>query len=229
MKTLRWSVLVVVLFVSAGIRAQAKLGVTIDSFPTQVAFLDTAVKTCNLYLHNYGDSVFNDTFSLQYLINGTIYNANTQDHGLYLPSESLSIPAHDSVLRSLAINFNLPAFLNVGSSAVVIWPISSSAATYDSLTYVVNISDSPLGVPVVSGETLQVFINQQQLYIKSGAKNLLSRVRILDIQGQLLGEHNLSLPSVIPMNGYASGCYLVEVTLTDDTRQIFRVVNAGSH
>ncbi len=221
MKPLKLLFLAGVLFISCHITGQAKLGVTIDSFPTQIALLDTAAQHFNLYIHNYGDSIFNDSVALKYTVNGTVYIADTIDHGFYLPVESLNLAPHDSVLRQLTVNFNLPSFQTIGSSAVVIWPISH-AATYDSLFYAIEVT-FPAGTVPVSASKLEVYINQQQLWINADAENSVKRVRIYDIGGQLLFEQGLFSTLVIPMNKYSSGCYLAEIILNDNSRRVFKL------
>jgi hypothetical protein len=229
MKTLRWIVLAGMVFIPYYAGAQAKIGVTIDTFVTQVAVMDTAQRQFTMHVHNYGNLAFNDTVALEYSVNGTLYSANIMDHGLYLPIQTFSIPPFDSVPTTLKVNFNLPAFLSIGSSAVVIWPkASGGAATYDSLFYQVQIT-FPAAANTIAPENLHVFVNQGQLFINTNTPNLLNRVRIYDIRGQLLVQQSISSSTTLPMNTYATGCYLVEVILNDDSKQVFRVVNINNH
>jgi hypothetical protein len=225
MKTLRWLALAGILFISCQAGAQAKLGITIDSFPTQITLLDSGtVQNLTMHIHNYGDSLFNNTVSLEYKLNGTLYSADTSGQGLYLLPQVDSIGVGDSILKTLTITYNLAPFYAIGSSAVVIWPISNGAATFDSLSYLLQVT-FPANANTIPAENLHVFINQQQLFINTNTPNLLSRVRIYDIQGQLLTDRRISSSSIIPMNDYASGCYLIEVILNDDSKQIFKLVN----
>ena len=222
MKPLRLLFFAVATFISCLVSGQAKLGVTIDSFPTQITLADTAVQHYNLYIHNYGDSIFNDSETLYYTVNGTLFLADTPGQGLYLPPESLSLAPHDSVLRQLTVKFNLPSFQTIGSSAVVIWPKANHTATYDSLFYAIEVTLTA-GTTPVSASKLEVYINQQQLWVNADAENYVKRVRIYDIEGQLIFEQGLFSSLVIPMNKYSSGCYVAEVILNDNSRRVFKL------
>jgi hypothetical protein len=228
MKTLRCIVLAGILFIYCQAAAQAKLGITIDSFPTQITQLDSGMQhSLTMHIHNYGDSVFNNTVSLQYKLNGTLYSANTNGLGIFFQSQSLSIGVGDSSQQTLVITYNLAGFYTIGSSAVVIWPISNGATTFDSLFYQLQIT-FPASSNTIPAENLHVFINQQQLFINTNTPNLLNRVRIYGIQGQLLMERRISESTAIPIDNFPSGCYLVEIVLNDDSRQVFKVVNIAN-
>jgi len=223
MRALRWIFLAGIFFISTGVNAQAKLGITIDSLPSQITFLDTGNHNYNLYIKNYGDSAFDNTVSLLYSVNGAVYSADTQGTGFYFQSGTITIAPQATYQTTVGVNFNLPAFETVGSSAVVIWPISGAAATYDSVYYSVQVL--PAGVNNISTVQLRVYINQQQLFIQTNAQNLLSRVRIYDIGGQLVLEQGISSSTTIPLTPFTSGYYLVEVILNDGTRQVYKLIN----
>jgi hypothetical protein len=224
MKTLRCIVLAGILFISCRANAQAKLGITIDSFPTQITIADSGLQQpLIMHVHNYGDTVFNGTVSLEYKLGATLYSATTLGVGLYFQSQIDSIGRGDSVQAQLIITYNQGPLCAIGSSAVVIWPISNAAATFDSLSYQIQVTGLA-SINKYPAENLHVFINQQQLFINTNTPNLLSRVRIYDIQGQLLLEQGISSSATIPMNSYVSGCYLVEIILNDGSRQVFKLV-----
>ena len=224
MKTLKWLFLSCIIFVCCQARAQAKLGITIDSFPSQIVLNDSISYYGSFVVHNYGTEAFNGSFSLNYIVNDTLYNSTT-DSGINFPSTSLTIgPDSSSVPQQLIIHGNTGAFSIVGSSGVVIWPISLSATTYDSASVVVEVT-FPANLNPISSQNLQVYINQQQLVINTNAQNLLKRVRIYDIQGQLLIEQAVSSSKTIPLNKYAAGCYLAEVILNDNSQHVFKVIN----
>ena len=229
MKILKWLFLTCSIFIFCQANAQAKLGVTIDSFPTHLVLTDTATYHGYFAIHNFGIDTFNGSFSLNYTVNSILYSSTT-DSGIYYPSTALIIPPGDSsTLQQLIINVNSTtgAFTTIGSSAVVIWPISATGATFDSAFVAVEVTFMA-GISPTVAQNLHVFINQQQLFINTNAQNLLKRVRIFDVQGQLLVEQPVSLSAVIPMNKYPAAIYFAEVTLSDDSRQVFRIVNIGS-
>ena len=226
MKSLRLLFLFGAVSISCLVNGQAKLGVTIDSFPTQIALPDTATLHFNLYIHNYGDSIFNDSESLYYMVNGSLFLADTPGQGLYLPPESLSLAPHDSVLRQLTVNFNLSSFQTIGSSAVVIWPKANHTATYDSLFYAIEVTFTATA-PCISASKLEVYITQQRLFINADPENYVRRVRIYDSEGQLMFEQGVFSHLVIPMNKYSDGCYLAEVILNDNSRKIFKLAKIG--
>ncbi len=227
MKTLRWLLLLSAIITSQLVEAQASLGVSIDSFPSQLIFTDTSAYYGSFTVHNFGTATFNGSFSLNYTVNNALFNS-AYDSGLYYPGTTLTIaPGASSTPQQLIIHANTAAFSNIGSSGVVIWPISVSALTYDSATTIVEVT-FPANINAVSNQQLQVFINQQQLYINTDAQNLVKRVRIYDLMGQLLIEQPVSVSTIIAMNKYAAGCYLVEVILNDNSRKIFKVVDVGN-
>jgi hypothetical protein len=228
MKTLRWIVLALIVFISCQANAQAKLGITIDAFPTQIAHSDSGMQQqLIMHIYNDGDSVFNNTVSLQYKLDTTLYSADTNGSGIYFQAQAISLGIGDSVQEALYIDYNLTPFYEIGSSAVVIWPISNGAATFDSLSYLIQVTPVA-GITPVAAQNLHVFINQGQLFINTNTPNLLNRVRIYDIEGQLLMEQRISSSTIIPMNNYASDCYLIEVILSDESRQVFKAVNINN-
>jgi hypothetical protein len=224
MKTLRWLFLLGVVLTSQLVEAQAKLGISIDSFPSQLILTDTITYHGSFTVHNFGTDTFNGSFTLNYTVNDSLYNS-ASDSGIHFPGTTLTIPPGGSVgSQPLTIHTNTGAFSIVGSSGVVIWPISASALTYDSAFTSVEVT-FPANVNAISSQQLQVFINQQQLFINTDAQNLVKRVRIYDIEGQLLTEQVVSSPAIIPMAKYSSGCYFAEVILNDDSRHVFKLVN----
>jgi hypothetical protein len=209
MKTLRWLFLLGVIVASLRAGAQAKLGITIDSFPQQLIVGDTTTHFGYFRLHNFGTDTFNGVFTLDYTVNGVFYNS-ADDSGLNFPSTPLIIAPNDSSpLQAVLVFSNTGPFSIVGSSGVVIWPISPSALTYD--TAAVQTVVTPVaGITPVSDQTLKVFISQQQLFVNSNAQNFIKRVRVYDILGELLVESEASQSIIIPMNKYARGCYLAK-------------------
>jgi hypothetical protein len=230
MKAFRWLFCAAATLVSCQLNAQARLGFIIDTFPQQVPLYDTSAIYRNIYIKNYGNAVFNDTVRLQYLLNDTLHSGSLLNAGLYLKPDTAYLQPGDSVLKQLLIQFNLPSFEAIGSSVVVIWPIATLAPAYDSLTYRVQVlATLEAGVNTVSNGNLQVFDEQQQLVINTSAGNFLRYIRVYDLQGKLIINQSIVSSTIIPMDKYATGCYLVEVTLYDNSRKVFKVINAGTH
>ena len=206
MRILRWLFLLNIILVECQVNGQAKLGVTIDSFPTSGIIGDTTAYGGSIFLHNYGSSTFSDTFALLYSVNGSVYVASNPAVGIYLVSDTSQIPPGDSVKKSILIHFSPSIFQVVGSSGVVIWPISASAATYDSSSYQIVLT-GPAGIAETAANKIKVYLDGQQLIVKTEAENLIKRVRIYDINGNLVGQQAIYSSATIPMDKYSSGMY----------------------
>ena len=110
----------------------------------------------------------------------------------------------------------------------MIWPISNSASTYDSSFYTVFVT-LVADVEPVPDKKLRVYINEQQLFVKTDEQNLLKRVRIFDTQGRLIVDDELTSSGAIPLGRYAGGVYWVEVLLNDNSRRVFKCINLATH
>ncbi len=228
MHILRWSLLVILTACINLLQGQARIGFTIDSFPTHVVYGDSSVHFTTGYLHNYGDSTFSDIASLSYMVNDSLYDGTVAGHGLYMTPSHFAIAPGDSSGIQITISPDFRAYQVIGSSGVVIWPISNSASTYDSSFYTVFVT-LIASVEPLADERVRVYINQQQLFVKTDDRNLLKRVRIFDIQGRLIVNDELTSSEAIPLEGYAGGVYLVEVLLNDNSRRAFKCINLATH
>ena len=229
MRVLRWLFLLINVGFCLLADGQAKLSFTIDSFPTQIVYGDTTQRTRIVYIHNRGNLAFNDVVTLEYTVNDTLFSgSNITSTGLYLNTPTISIAPGDSSPQQLIINSDFHAYHILGPSGVVIWPISNSAYAYDYSFYKVKVR-LVAAIDPVTEKRIQVFINQQQLFVKTDEQNLLKRVRIFGVDGKLIVDVDLTSSSVIPLGPIAAGCYLVEVVLNDDSRKVFKLVNLGGH
>ena len=228
MRILRWSLLVILTVCFNLLQGQARIGFTIDSFPTHVVFGDSSVHLTTGYLHNYGDSLFSDIASLRYMVNDSQYDGSIAGHGLYMTPSPFSIVPGDSSPIQITISPDFHAYQVIGSSGVVIWPISNSASTYDSSFYTVSVT-LVASVEPVADKKLCVYIYQQQLFVKTDDQNLLKRVRISDTQGRLIVDDELTSSGGFALGQYAGGVYLVEVLLSDNSRRVFKCINLATH
>jgi hypothetical protein len=224
MKTLRWFILLTTALAYFKVNAQAKLGIVVDSFPSQIVLtgnVDTVMGSFHIY--NYGDSTFNGSFTLNYVVGG-VQRSSSLDSGIFFPSTSVTILAGDSSIENLFVHYDPNVFSIVGVSGVVIWPVSPTAATFDSTLVQIEVT-YPAAISSPSSQKLEVYLNQQQLFINEGGENLVKRVRIYTTEGQLLTDLPLSSSAVIAMNKYASGFYIAELILNDDSRRVFKLAN----
>ncbi len=228
MRILRWLFLSFIVLIVCQANGQAKLGATIDSFPTNAVIGDTMAYSGSIFIHNYGSAFFGDTFALQYRINGVTYIANDPNVGIYLLSDTANLQPGDSVRKPIHIHFTSSVFLAAGSSGVVIWPISGSAATYDSSSYQFVLS-GPAGLAQTTDERLHVYMDGSQLVVKLDEENLIKRVRIYDLNGKLMEERGLSSIATISLDKYASGIYFAEILFGDDSRNTFKIINMTGH
>ena len=228
MHILRWALFVILTACINLLQGQARIGFTLDSFPTHVVYGDSSVHFTTGYLHNYGDSAFSDIASLSYMVNDSLYDGTVAGHGLYMTPSPFSIVPGDSSNIQITISPDFHAYQVIGSSGVVIWPISNSASTYDSSFYTVFVT-LVADVEPVPDKKLRVYINEQQLFVKTDEQNLLKRVRIFDTQGRLIVDDELTSSGAIPLGRYAGGVYWVEVLLNDNSRRVFKCINLATH
>jgi len=226
MKPLRWLFLASASFLCYQLSAQARLGFIIDSFPPIMALNDTAQYTRGIFIKNYGNAIFSDTVRMRYMVNDTGYSGSMKNVGLYLRPDTTYLLPGASVRKELIIEFNLPNFQYIGSSVVVIWPISDSAATNDSVIYNEQIVDSlTAGVVTNTDGKLRVFMQGQQLVIDPSDENFVGHLSLYNALGKLLLNREISASTIIPMDRYSFGCYFAELTLLDESKRIFKVMN----
>ena len=229
MKGLRLLIMGVAVFWGCSLFGQAKLSMQITGFPAHIN-VDSNGPAINTFIQitNNGDKAFTGVVSLAYTVNNTFYTGDDQGP-LSFPHTTLSLPVDSSVQKALTIYTNQPAFQTIGTSVVVIWPLSLSALTYDSISYSVQIdSNLTSGFGPLAETKVSVFVNQQQLFIQTAGVNYFRHVQIYNLQGQLLVDQNLSSSTALNIGKYSAECYLVELTFIDNSQKVYKVINSGS-
>ena len=214
---------------SGRLSGQTVLGVTIDSFPSQILIGDTVLHSGTIFIHNYGTQSFSDTVYLEYKVDGVTYSSNSPGTGIYF-RDSVNISPGDSDKKEILIHFTPSIFQTVGTSGVVIWPISVYLNTLppDTSSFPVVLT-YPAGIAQNSDARLLVYMNGALLDIKTTTGNELKRVRIYTINGQLIEDQAVALPASIAMDKYADGMYLAEIIFADDSHKIFKIINMTGH
>jgi hypothetical protein len=226
MKGLRLILLGLVMFIACHVNGQAKLGIQLSNL---VVSQDSA-KSISFNIVNYGNSQFQGVVSLLYTVNGgAVTQSNISDTSLFqFESGILTISPNGGSAQETVQVYTTPQNINIGTSVVVIWPISQSALTYDSTTTSVQVTPVlTSGLKSFADIKTDVFINQQQLFIQTTAENYLKHLRVYNLQGQLLIDQNLASSSALNMDKYSTGCYLVELTFIDNSQKVYKVVNNG--
>ena len=231
MKKMKLILLLAGLFCLGSLKAQLTV-LRIDSnflstFPDTLHAGD--VFNINLTIHNDSSFAYNGTVQIAAKINGVAVVADTgiqaiEDTGY---ANNVSIAANNFIIKSLTVHVLTPPFI-IGSSGVVIWPISifngNQISGVDSLSKTSAIL-YPVGINEPNDKNLKVYLVGGQLTIQSDGEHLLKSVRIYDVEGALLNERSITTSGSINMDRFSSGIYLAEITFADNTQRVFRVFN----
>ncbi len=229
MKVVKWLLILCVFLVTSQVKSQARLGVTIDSFPTIGVIGDTTTHAGYIFIHNYGNQIYSDSVYLGYEVDSTTHYSNSPGFGIYF-SDTANIAVGDSVKKKLLIHFTPSVFRNIGTSGVVIWPIAvlGTALAPDTTSFQVVLNGAA-DIAKTDGEKLLVYMVASQLYIKTEGENLLKRVRIYAISGQLIEERSVYSSTIINMGNHPVGMYIAQIMFADDSQKAFKIVNLASH
>jgi hypothetical protein len=102
-------------------------------------------------------------------------------------------------------------------------PLVTDSSAVDSV-----IVSNRTGISGPDAEKIKVYTSRQELFVQNSSKNSFGDIRIYDVTGALLTEQRISQYAEIPMSSYAAGVYIVELTLADGSRGIYKVLNAPS-
>ena len=200
----------------------------LTSFPDTLHAGDSF--TLNLTIHNDSSFVYNGTIEIAARINGNALVADTsvqalEDTGY---ATNVIIPNNSSITKSIIVHVLTPPFI-IGSSGVVIWPISNfngnPISGVDSLSKTATIL-YPLGINEPNDKNLKVYLVGGQLNIQGDGEHLLKSIRLYDVEGALLNERPITINGTISMTQFANGIYLAEITFADNTRQVFKLLNS---
>ncbi len=235
MKSIRFLLLLSIVFVALGTSAQGVLSIDPNDLNSSV-LPDTVAYGSNsgnisVWVRNTDSVTFTGQISIHYTIDysttDTVYTTSDSVSGIGYSQEADTIQAHDSIQKNLRFYFTGPKFTpSIGlPSGVVIWPVASGAITLDSVSRLIYIKDTTsTGIQNSDVKKLKVYMDGNELLIKSDAENMPTRVRIYDALGDLMLQQDALLSGVISMNQYAQGVYFAEITLTDNSRLVYKVI-----
>jgi hypothetical protein len=186
-----------------------------------------------LWLYNLSDSAFSDTINLYYKINGTVYTtySNGQTSGMDFTPISVNIPAHDSAnIGNAVFYFQDTLRFKAGPNAVVIWPGVSHTSIFvlDSAKAIINLHNSAAdlsGINQFPDEKSRVYMQRQQLIIKSNDENPVKSIKIYNAFGSLMFNVEVEENNFIPMDHYAAGIYFAEIIYKDNLEEVVKVLN----
>jgi hypothetical protein len=205
----------------------------LDSLPSTITWhgKDTASVPVTVLIFNSGDTAFLGALNIMGSVNGaplsTSPNSFPSDSGgIYYPNDTATvfISPGETIPVSFVFVVDSPPFAD-GPSVVVIWPVGLGARTIDSASWSLTIQTGTAAINNATTETLKVFVAEQQLWVQCSEQNLLEYVRIYDVNGALMAGEKIGGNITMPMNQYATGMYLAEVTLTDNSRRLFKIFN----
>jgi hypothetical protein len=231
MRINKWYLILILALTGMEAMGQARLGVSIVSFPGSGSMGDTTTYFGTILINNYGNATFSDSVYLDYEVDSSVHLSTNPGVGIYFADTAYLMPG-DSVQKQILVHFTPSIFSAVGTSGVVIWPVcpetNANLLPPDTATYDVSIS-WPAGIAQTEGEKLLVYMDGQELNIKTDAGNLLSHVRIYDVNGKLIEEQAVTSSAIIGMDNYAAGMYIAEVIFTDQSRKDYKIINVGGH
>jgi hypothetical protein len=244
MKAIHYFLIAAALFASCYGKAQATLKISplaLDSLSASSFVIgdssSTNYPTIGMWLYNVSGNNFSDSITFSYAIDtGTGLNQylalNTNNSGVNFNPQTVVIPAHDSLLVSgIHFEFGSPQF-TIGSSTVVIWPVAyhggsvflSDFVLLDSASRQLQFTQYPAGIITTEAPTWKVYLSGQVLFIQNNNGNQFGGIRIYNSVGQILIAQNISQHAAIPMQQYAAGSYLVELTSADGERAVYKVL-----
>ena len=182
-------------------------------------------------VYNTSNQLFSDSIAFGYSIGAggfinTFLSPNFIHSGIGFPWQPVTIQAHGSVvLYSLDFYVTSPDFV-VGSSTVVIWPIAyhnPTLAPADSAGTTILVV--PSGISSTEISEVKVYMSGTSLLVKNASESGLGYIRIYNAMGALVTGEKMSKNADIPMEQYAAGMYMVEVTLDNGKHGIYKVTN----
>ena len=244
MKAIHYFLFSLALFISGSVTAQQdtlRLNPhALDSLPSTTFVLNGTGAANNpsfgIWLYNVSNSTFSDTVSFAFAIDTSGVNSGTyvaplsDSSGFTFTPQSVTILPHDSILLySMQLHVFPPDFV-IGSSVVVIWPIISHVGglvLLDSASAQLTIQ-APTGIGTIDAAAVKVYMSGQELLVKNNLINLFGGIRIYNVEGQILTEQRIYQSAEIPMSQYSPGIYMVELTLDNGQRAVYKVSNIPS-
>jgi hypothetical protein len=187
-----------------------------------VCHLDSSVISVPVTVTNSGTATLYGAIYIDYSIGAQTFSGpdTSGKSFLYPVVPDTLFPAQSTIIGMMFTPGS--ARIAAGPSVVVIWPRAANAITADSARKTVLFATLS-SVYEADKNEVQIYISGQDIVVKNTSENLLKHVRIFDLQGNLLTERDLQLNALIPINKYAAGIYLAEVTFADNSRKAFKV------
>ena len=207
--------------------AQAQLSVgangRIFNLDTLVSFNDT--NTYYIWIKNTGNVGFLNTVYINVGIDST-QTGNFFQYFFSVDSLTLQIAVGDSVPYLQTVNYFPGGAYRMGGNIVVIWPSSTMANTLDSTrdTTVYISGFSSVHEQLGYGNIL-LYPNptSDKIFFRNNNNALnIERIRLLDISGRVLKEWENR--SVISLEEFAAGVYLLHIDLPDKTSHTFKII-----
>ena len=189
--------------------------------PASIDSLQSAM--LKVSVRNIDTAVYSGTLSFLYTINGTVYTSSAVS-GLQYDSVTTVINPGDSIIDSMMVHTNGPAFLT-GPSVVVIWPMriaGDQIYALDSIKFGIQVNAIETGI----GEIIEgaLYYNNGRIMLREAGKNELMQVRIWNTIGAEMyyteGEH----AQYIELPDLPAGMYIAEAILSNNKRAILKFV-----
>lgn len=185
---------------------------------------------CAGFLKNYSP---NDTFLDSLLIQGIIDTGQFVyfSYPLYSLYPNFRINPGDSAALLISFDVTTPPFggqFHVGNNVVVVWPIGVGPGNWqpgDSVVLNVFIIDTLTSIGEHAASFLRIFPvpTNGPLYVSSiNAQHQIATLTIRDTQGRIVYQGIPSSP--INTEGWASGIYMMEATLTNGTVGWYKIM-----
>lgn len=157
-------------------------------------------------VQNTGNVTFTDSFDIYVGVLDTGSFIPTVAYIHYVSSQQILVG--DTNTQMLSHNIDT-VFFKEGNNTVVIWPVSSSSPTVDSLTtnvFVIYFT----GIEETDDISLiKTYPNPVTDYLKIVSENGIEQVSIFDLSGRVVMK--AANTSIIDVSGLPAACYVVEI------------------
>lgn len=193
--------------------------------PQVVNYHDTA--SYSFAVKNYGPNTFNGDI---YIYTGIWDTSMTYVGVIRIDSTSLinlqNFNAGDSIWLTDVENY-IPQNFRIGTSVVVIWPVSGNAFTQDSISYTVTVQSGTRVIEVTGNREISIYPNPAQGKLVIGTWGLPSetyveQVRIMNASGQIVLLREGA--GTLDIGHLDAGMYFIELRMSDSSRKIYRIV-----
>lgn len=177
----------------------------------------------SLSIINYDSSDFNGLIDFGISING-IQNLsrNILPNPLY---DSLVIIPHGDSISTLIHIIITPAYFEAGPDIFVVWPIITNNDAFSQLPHQIYVLDPTEIIPIPGSGDLKIIQSNGIVSLKNEGQNVLKRVRLFNISGQLVYDRSYQNNMAIDIGRFGSGLYFMEVQFADNREQIIKLAN----